>query len=182
LTASITCAGIWRCFSFVPDPEEDTFVPKITPFLWFDGKAEEAVNFYVSVFKNSKTLSVSRYGDAGPGPKGTVMTVAFELDGQQFVALNGGPHFTFSPAISFVVSCETQEEVDHFWEKLSEGGKEVQCGWLEDKYGVSWQVVPRILPELLQDKNSEKTQRVLKAMMKMVKLDIKGLQRAYDQE
>jgi predicted 3-demethylubiquinone-9 3-methyltransferase (glyoxalase superfamily) len=157
-------------------------VPKITPFLWFDGKAEEAVNFYVSVFKNSKTLSVSRYGDAGPGPKGTVMTVAFELDGQQFVALNGGPHFTFSPAISFVVSCETQEEVDHFWEKLSEGGKEVQCGWLEDKYGVSWQVVPRILLELLQDKNSEKTQRVLKAMMKMVKLDIKGLQRAYDQE
>lgn len=157
-------------------------MPKITPFLWFDGKAEEAVNFYVSVFKNSKTLSVSRYGDAGPGPKGTVMTVAFELDGQQFVALNGGPHFTFSPAISFVVSCETQEEVDHFWEKLSEGGKEVQCGWLEDKYGVSWQVVPRILPELLQDKNSEKTQRVLKAMMKMVKLDIKGLQRAYDQE
>jgi predicted 3-demethylubiquinone-9 3-methyltransferase (glyoxalase superfamily) len=157
-------------------------VPKITPFLWFDGKAEEAVNFYVSVFKNSKTLSVSRYGDAGPGPKGTVMTVAFELDGQQFVALNGGPHFTFSPAISFVVSCETQEEVDHFWEKLSEGGKEVQCGWLEDKYGVSWQVVPRILPELLQDKNSEKTQRVSKAMMKMVKLDIKGLQRAYDQE
>ena len=157
-------------------------MPKITPFLWFDGKAEEAVNFYVSVFKNSKTLSVSRYGDAGPGPKGTVMTVAFELDGQQFVALNGGPHFTFSPAISFVVSCETQEEVDHFWEKLSEGGKEVQCGWLEDKYGVSWQVVPRILPELLQDKNSEKTRRVLGAMMKMVKLDIKGLQRAYDQE
>ena len=157
-------------------------MPKITPFPWFDGKAEEAVNFYVSVFKNSKTLSVSRYGDAGPGPKGTVMTVAFELDGQQFVALNGGPHFTFSPAISFVVSCETQEEVDHFWEKLSEGGKEVQCGWLEDKYGVSWQVVPRILPELLQDKNSEKTQRVSKAMMKMVKLDIKGLQRAYDQE
>ena len=157
-------------------------MPKITPFLWFDGKAEEAVNFYVSVFKNSKTLSVSRYGDAGPGPKGTVMTVAFELDGQQFVALNGGPHFTFSPAISFVVSCETQEEVDHFWEKLSEGGKEVQCGWLEDKYGVSWQVVPRILPELLQDKNSEKTQRVLKAMMKMVKLDVRGLQQAYDQE
>jgi len=157
-------------------------VPKITPFLWFDGKAEEAVNFYVSVFKNSKTLSVSRYGDAGPGPKGTVMTVAFELDGQQFVALNGGPHFTFSPAISFVVSCETQEEVDHFWEKLSEGGKEVQCGWLEDKYGVSWQVVPRILPELLQDKNSEKTRRVLGAMMKMVKLDVRGLQQAYDQE
>lgn len=157
-------------------------MPKITPFLWFDGKAEEAVNFYVSVFKNSKTLSVSRYGDAGPGPKGTVMTVAFELDGQQFVALNGGPHFTFSPAISFVVSCETQEEVDHFWEKLSEGGKEVQCGWLEDKYGVSWQVVPRILPELLQDKNSEKTRRVLGAMMKMVKLDVRGLQQAYDQE
>jgi predicted 3-demethylubiquinone-9 3-methyltransferase (glyoxalase superfamily) len=156
-------------------------VQKITPFLWFDGKAEEAVNFYVSIFKNSKILSVSRYGDAGPGPKGTVMTAAFELDGQKFVALNGGPQFTFSPAISFVVNCETQQEVDDFWEKLSAGGKEVQCGWLQDKYGVSWQVVPRILPELLQDKNPEKTQRVMKAMMQMIKIDIKRLQQAFDQ-
>jgi predicted 3-demethylubiquinone-9 3-methyltransferase (glyoxalase superfamily) len=154
---------------------------KITPFLWFDGKAEEAVNFYVSIFKNSKILSVSRYGDAGPAPKGTVMTAAFELDGQKFVALNGGPQFTFSPAISFVVNCETQQEVDDFWEKLSAGGKEVRCGWLQDKYGVSWQVVPRILLELLQDKNPEKTQRVTKAMMQMIKIDIKGLQQAFDQ-
>jgi predicted 3-demethylubiquinone-9 3-methyltransferase (glyoxalase superfamily) len=154
---------------------------KITPFLWFDGKAEEAVNFYVSIFKNSKILSVSRYGDAGPAPKGTVMTAAFELDGQKFVALNGGPQFTFSPAISFVVNCETQQEVDDFWEKLSAGGKEVQCGWLQDKYGLSWQIVPRILPDLLQDKNPEKTQRVIKAMMQMIKIDIKGLQQAFDQ-
>jgi predicted 3-demethylubiquinone-9 3-methyltransferase (glyoxalase superfamily) len=154
---------------------------KITPFLWFDGKAEEAMNFYVSIFKNSKIVSVSRYGDAGPGPKGTVMTAAFELDGQKFVALNGGPQFTFSPAISFVVNCETQQEVDDFWERLSAGGKEVQCGWLQDKYGVSWQVVPRILPELLQDKNPEKTQRVMKAMMQMIKIDIKGLQQAFEQ-
>jgi predicted 3-demethylubiquinone-9 3-methyltransferase (glyoxalase superfamily) len=156
-------------------------VQKITPFLWFDGKAEEAVNFYVSIFENSKILSVNRYGDAGPGPNGTVMTATFELDGQKFVALNGGPQFTFSPAISFVVNCETQQEVDDFWEKLSAGGKEVQCGWLQDKYGVSWQVVPRILPELLQDKNPEKTQRVMKAMMQMIKIDIKGLQQAFDQ-
>jgi predicted 3-demethylubiquinone-9 3-methyltransferase (glyoxalase superfamily) len=156
-------------------------VQKITPFLWFDGKAEEAVNFYVSIFKNSKILSVSRYGDAGPGPKGTVMTEAFELDGQKFVALNGGPQFTFSPAISFVVNCETQQELDDFWEKLSAGGKEVQCGWLQDKYGLSWQIVPRILPDLLQDKNPEKTQRVIKAMMQMIKIDIKGLQQAFDQ-
>ena len=155
---------------------------EITPFLWFDGKAEEAANFYVSIFKNSKILSVSRYGDAGPGPKGAVMTAAFELDGQKFVALNGGPQFAFSPAISFMVNCETQQEVDDLWEKLSAGGKEVQCGWLQDKYGLSWQVVPRVLIELLQDKNPEKKQKVMKAMMQMIKIDIKGLQQAFDQD
>jgi predicted 3-demethylubiquinone-9 3-methyltransferase (glyoxalase superfamily) len=153
---------------------------KITPFLWFDGKAEEAMNFYVSIFKNSKVLSVSRYGDAGPGPKGSVMTAAFELDGQKFVALNGGPQYTFSHAISFVVNCETQEEVDHYWEKLTDGGKEVQCGWLTDKYGLSWQITPTILITMLQDKDPAKAQRVMKAMMKMIKIDIKELQRAYD--
>jgi predicted 3-demethylubiquinone-9 3-methyltransferase (glyoxalase superfamily) len=155
---------------------------EITPFLWFDGKAEEAANFYVSIFRNSKILSVSRYGDAGPGPKGAVMTAAFELDGQKFVALNGGPQFAFSPAISFMVNCETQQEVDDLWEKLSAGGKEVQCGWLQDKYGLSWQVVPRVLIELLQDKNPEKKQKVMKAMMQMIKIDIKGLQQAANQD
>jgi len=155
---------------------------EITPFLWFDGKAEEAANFYVSIFKNSKILSVSRYGDGGPGPKGAVMTAAFELDGQKFVALNGGPQFAFSPAISFMVNCETQQEVDDLWEKLSAGGKEVQCGWLQDKYGLSWQVVPRVLIELLQDKNPEKKQKVMKAMMQMIKIDIKGLQQAANQD
>ncbi|HEX9464471.1 MAG TPA: VOC family protein [Alphaproteobacteria bacterium] len=151
---------------------------KITPFLWFDGKAEEAMNFYVSIFKNSKVLAISRYGDAGPGPKGTVMTAAFELDGQKFVALNGGPQFTFTPAVSFVVDCETQAEVDHFWEKLSAGGKPNHCGWLTDRYGVSWQVVPTILPRLLTGDDPAKVQRVMQAMMHMDKLDIAGLQGA----
>ncbi|MGB6544577.1 MAG: VOC family protein [Candidatus Acidiferrales bacterium] len=154
---------------------------KITPFLWFDGKAEEAVNFYVSIFKNSKVAGITRYGDAGPGPKGSVMTATFELDGQKFVALNGGPAYTFTPAISFVVNCETQEEVDDYWAKLSAGGKEVQCGWLQDKYGLSWQIVPTVLFKLLQDKDPDRTQRVMKAMMKMIKIDIKGLQEAYDE-
>jgi predicted 3-demethylubiquinone-9 3-methyltransferase (glyoxalase superfamily) len=151
---------------------------KITPFLWFDGKAEEAARFYVSVFKNSKILSVSRYGEAGPGPQGSVMTVAFELDGEKFVALNGGPTYTFSPAVSFMVDCETQQEVDHYWERLSEGGEEVQCGWLKDKYGLSWQIVPTVLPELLQDKDREKRKRVMAAMLKIVKLDIEQLKGA----
>ena len=151
---------------------------KITPFLWFDGKAEEAARFYVSVFKNSKILSVSRYGEAGPGTQGSVMTVAFELDGEKFVALNGGPNYAFSPAVSFVVDCETQQEVDHYWERLSEGGEEVQCGWLKDKYGLSWQIVPTVLPELLQDKDPEERKRVMAAMLKMVKLDIEALKRA----
>jgi predicted 3-demethylubiquinone-9 3-methyltransferase (glyoxalase superfamily) len=154
---------------------------KITPFLWFDDKAEEAMNFYVSVFKNSKVVSVARYGEVGPGPKGTVMTATFQLEGQEFVALNGGPQFKFTEAISFVVNCETQEEVDKFWEKLSKGGEKSRCGWLTDKYGLSWQVVPTVLEEMLQDKDPEKSQRVMKAMLQMDKMDIKTLKQAYEQ-
>jgi predicted 3-demethylubiquinone-9 3-methyltransferase (glyoxalase superfamily) len=154
---------------------------KITPFLWFDDKAEEAMNFYVSIFNNSKVVSVTRYGDSGPGPKGTVMTAAFQLEGQEFVALNGGPQFKFTEAISFVVNCETQEEVDKFWKKLSEGGEKSRCGWLTDKYGLSWQVVPTVLEEMLQDKDPEKSQRVMKAMLQMDKMDIKTLKQAYEQ-
>jgi predicted 3-demethylubiquinone-9 3-methyltransferase (glyoxalase superfamily) len=152
---------------------------KITPFLWFDGKAEEAANFYTSIFKNSKILNIARYGEAGPGPKGTVMTATFELEGQSFMALNGGPHYAFTPAISFFVSCETQAEVDHLWEKLSAGGAEMQCAWLRDKFGVSWQIVPKALIELMQDKDPVKSQRVFKAMLEMTKIDIEGLRRAY---
>ncbi len=155
---------------------------KITPFLWFDDQAEEAAAFYVSVFKNSKIVSVSHYGDAGPGTPGTVMSVIFELDGQEFFALNGGPEFSFSEAISFFVNCETQDEVDDLWERLSEGGRKRQCGWLTDKYGVTWQVVPSILGKLLQDEDAAKANRVMQAMLKMDKLNIEGLQRAYDQE
>jgi predicted 3-demethylubiquinone-9 3-methyltransferase (glyoxalase superfamily) len=151
---------------------------KITPFLWFDGKAEEAANFYVSIFKNSKILSVGRYGDAGPGPKGSAMSVTFQLDGQDFFALNGGPHFTFTPAISFFVNCQTQEEVDDLWEKLSAGGEKNRCGWLTDKYGLSWQIIPSILSELLQSKDAGKSSRTMKAMMQMGKIDIKALQEA----
>ena len=155
---------------------------KITPFLWFDDKAEEAANFYVSIFKNSKLVGVTRYGEAGPGLKGTVMTAKFQLEGQEFVALNGGPHFKFTEAISFVIDCKTQEEVDYFWEKLSEGGAESQCGWLKDKYGLSWQVVPTALIEMLQDKDPEKSQRVMKAMLQMKKIEIKTLKQAYEGE
>ena len=154
---------------------------KITPFLWFDHQAEEAATFYTSVFKNSKIEIVTRYGDAGPGPKGCVMTIAFELDGQKFVALNGGPQYQFNPAISFVVNCEGQEEVDHYWEKLTTGGKEIQCGWLVDKYGVSWQIVPKALVDMLRDKDPVRSQRVMKAMFQMKKIDIAGLKQAYDQ-
>jgi predicted 3-demethylubiquinone-9 3-methyltransferase (glyoxalase superfamily) len=154
---------------------------KITPFLWFDTEAEEAANFYVSVFDNSSIESILRYGEAGPGPGGSVMTVAFELDGQKFTALNGGPHFKFTEAISFVVHCETQAEVDRFWEKLTEGGQEVQCGWLKEKYGLSWQIVPVIFLEMLRDKDPRKTQRVMKAMFTMKKLDIAALRSAYEQ-
>jgi predicted 3-demethylubiquinone-9 3-methyltransferase (glyoxalase superfamily) len=148
---------------------------KITPFLWFDGKAEEAINFYTSIFKNAKIGRVTRYGAAGPGPKGTVMSATFELDGQEFMALNGGPQFTFSPAISFFVNCETQEEVDHLWEKLSDGGEKGRCGWLKDKYGLSWQIIPSALGELLQGKDPEKSKRVMQAMLQMDKIDIKTL-------
>jgi predicted 3-demethylubiquinone-9 3-methyltransferase (glyoxalase superfamily) len=152
---------------------------KITPFLWFDNNAEEAMNFYVSTFKNSKVLTVTRYGDAGPGPKGTVMTTEFELDGAKFVALNGGPHFKFTEAISFVINCETQEEIDYFWEKLSAGGEKSRCGWLKDKFGLSWQVTPSIMTELIGDKDPEKSKRVMQAMMQMDKLEIEPLKRAH---
>ncbi len=152
---------------------------KITPFLWFHDKAEEAADFYTSIFKNSKITTITRYGEAGPGPKGTVMTVAFQLEGQEFMGLSGGPHYTFSPAISFFVNCETQAEVDELWEKLSTGGREDRCAWLQDKFGVSWQIVPKALLELIQDKDPVKSQRVFKAMLKMAKIDIEGLKRAY---
>jgi predicted 3-demethylubiquinone-9 3-methyltransferase (glyoxalase superfamily) len=151
---------------------------EITPCLWFDTEGEEAATFYTSVFPNSKILDVSRYGEAGPRPQGTVMTVSFELDGKKFVALNGGPDFTFSEAISFQVSCKTQEEVDMFWSKLSEGGEEGPCGWLKDKYGLSWQIVPTALPELLSDPDAEKAQRVMRAMLSMKKIEIEDLERA----
>ena len=157
---------------------------KIAPFLWFDNQAEDAVKFYVSIFKNSKIGSITRYEEeaakASGRPKGSVMTVAFELAGQEFVALNGGPLFKFTEAISFVVNCETQEEVDHFWEKLSAGGQEVQCGWLKDRFGVSWQVVPTVLGEMLQDKDREKSKRVMAAMLKMKKINIEALKKAYE--
>ena len=151
---------------------------KISTFLWFDNNAEEAVNFYVSIFKNSKVLGSVRNGDAGPGPKGSLLTIAFQLDGQEFAALNGGPQFKFTEAVSQVVHCQTQEEVDHYWEKLSEGGEKVECGWLKDKFGLSWQIVPDVLLELLEDSDSQKSQRVMRAMMQMKKLDIEGLKQA----
>jgi len=156
-------------------------VQRITPFLWFDHQAEEAVAFYCSIFRNSQVETVVRYGEAGPGPKGGVMTIAFELDGQKFVALNGGPHFKFTEAISFVVNCETQQEVDEYWDKLSAEGKEIQCGWLKDKYGLSWQIVPTALIEMLRDKDPERSQRVTKAMLQMKKLDLARLEEAYHQ-
>ena len=152
---------------------------KITTFLWSNNDAEEAANFYCSVFKNSRILNISRYGDSGPGPKGSVMTVDFELDGQRFTGLNGGPQFKFTEAISLVIHCETQEEIDYFWEKLSsEGGQTVECGWLKDKYGLSWQVVPKGLIELLGSGDNQKTDRVMKAVMQMKKLDLEELKRA----
>ena len=159
-------------------------IQRITPFLWFDDQAEEAAAFYTSIFKNSKITGTSRYGKQGAAvsgrPAGSVMTVTFELDGQEFVALNGGPLFKFTEAVSFVVRCESQDEVDYYWEKLSEGGdpKARQCGWLKDKYGVSWQVVPRVLDELLTDPDPEKSERAMKAMLQMIKIDIEALKRA----
>jgi predicted 3-demethylubiquinone-9 3-methyltransferase (glyoxalase superfamily) len=155
---------------------------KITTFLWFDDKAEEAANLYVSLFKNSKLGKVVRYPEGAPAPKGTVMTVTFELDGQEFFALNGGPHYKFTPAISLFVNCETQQEVDDLWEKLSEGGRKDRCGWLQDKYGLSWQIIPSVLGKLMHDSDPAKSKRVMQAMMQMEKLDIKKLQQAYDHE
>jgi predicted 3-demethylubiquinone-9 3-methyltransferase (glyoxalase superfamily) len=152
---------------------------KITPFLWFDNQAEEAANFYVSTFKNSKIETVSRYGEAGPGPKGSVMIVQFQLEGQRFTALNGGPLFTFTPAISLLVDCETQDEVDDLWERLSAGGRPDRCGWLQDKYGLSWQIIPSALGKLMSDPDPQKSQRVMQAMLQMDKIDIKRLEQAY---
>ncbi len=154
-------------------------MPSITPFLWFDHQAEEAANFYVSVFENSRILTVARYGEAGPGPKGSVMTVELELDGHRFIALNGGPQFKFTEAISFSVECETQEEVDEFWKKLSRGGEEGPCGWLKDKYGLSWQINPTALGKMLSDPDPQKSKRVMEAVLKMKKLDIAALKKAY---
>jgi predicted 3-demethylubiquinone-9 3-methyltransferase (glyoxalase superfamily) len=152
---------------------------KITPFLWFDDQAEEAMNHYVSIFKNSKVGKITRYGDAGPAPKGSVMTASFELEGQPFTALNGGPQFKFTEAVSFVVDCETQAEVDELWEKLSAGGQEGQCGWLKDKFGLSWQIVPKALIELMSDPDPEKSRRVTEAMMQMTRIDIARLRQAH---
>lgn len=153
---------------------------KITPFLWFDGQAEEAANFYVSIFKNSRITHVSRYGEGAPVPKGTVMSASFQLEGQDFIALNGGPQFKFTPAISLFVSCETQTEVDELWQKLSAGGKPERCGWLKDKYGLSWQIIPTILGKLLQDPDPAKAKRAMTAMLQMDKIDIQRLQQAHD--
>ncbi len=153
---------------------------KITPFLWFDGRAEEAMLFYTSVFRNSKPGSIKRWGDGAPAPKGSVMSAGFEIDGQEFIAFNGGPMFKFTEAISLFVKCENQEEIDHLWEQLSEGGEKSRCGWLKDKFGVSWQIIPPILGELLTDPDPEKAKRVVQAMMKMDKIEIAVLKEAYD--
>jgi len=152
----------------------------ITPFLWFNDNVDEAVQFYTSIFKDTEVLKTVRYTDAGPGPKGTIMTAVFRLQGQEFIALNGGPIFKFTEAISFVVNCDNQEEVDELWEKLSEGGEKSRCGWLKDKFGLSWQVVPTVLPKLLGGPDAERTKRVMQAMMQMDKIQINVLQEAYD--
>ena len=160
-----------------------TIMQKITPFLWFDNNAEEAAKYYISIFKNSKIIDIVHYGESGAEasgrPEGTVMIVTFELEGQRFMALNGGPVFKFSPAISFLVNCNTQEEVDELWEKLSEGGEKEQCGWLKDKFGASWQIVPNVLGEMLQDRDAKKSERVMEALLQMKKIDIQGLRKAY---
>jgi predicted 3-demethylubiquinone-9 3-methyltransferase (glyoxalase superfamily) len=159
--------------------KQPSYKQKITPFLWFDGNAEEAMNFYTSIFKNARIERLMRYGKAGPGAPGTVMSGIFQLEGQEFMALNGGPQFTFSPAISMFVHCDSQQEVDELWEKLSAGGEKNRCGWLRDKYGVSWQVIPTALGELLQDPDAEKSGRVMQAMLQMDKIDIGTLRQAY---
>ena len=156
-------------------------MPRITPFITFSDQAEEAVNFYVSLFKNSKIVSMNRYGEGAPMPAGTVMSATFVLDGQEYMALNGGPHFTFTEGFSLFVSCETQAEVDELWEKLSAGGEKGQCGWLKDKFGMSWQIIPTALGQMLGDKDPQKAQNVIQAMMQMTKIDIAALRRAYEQ-
>jgi predicted 3-demethylubiquinone-9 3-methyltransferase (glyoxalase superfamily) len=166
----------------IPLCRETDNMQKITPFLWFDDNLEEAVSFYVSIFKNSKIVNLTRHGDGGPAAKGTVITAKFILDGQEFMALQGGPQFSFTPAISFFVNCETQEEVDELWEKLSEGGKKERCGWLKDKYGLSWQIIPAALGQMMGDKDPAKAQRVMQAMLQMDKIDIKKLKEAYEQK
>jgi predicted 3-demethylubiquinone-9 3-methyltransferase (glyoxalase superfamily) len=158
---------------------KENIMKKITPYLWFENQAEEAANYYASIFKNSKIHEIQRYGEAGPGPAGSAMIVTFELEGQDFIALNGGPQFKFNEAISFYVDCKTQEEVDELWAKLSAGGEEGPCGWLKDKYGLSWQIIPTTLTELLSDPDPEKAERVMKAMLQMSKIDIEGLKKAY---
>ena len=155
---------------------------RITPFLWFNDQAEEAVNFYCSIFKNSSVNKTSRYGEGGPGTPGQVMTMSFTLDGQEFIALNGGPMFTFNESVSFVVNCDTQEEIDHYWNKLTAGGSEVQCGWLKDKFGLSWQVVPAALGKMASDPDKTKSGRMMQALMKMKKLDITALEKAFNNE
>lgn len=171
--------------SVVETNEKSARTRKITPFLWFDTQAEEAVKFYTSIFENTNIGKVARYDEAGAKasgrPKGSAMIIPFQLEGQDFIALNGGPRFKFTEAISFVVNCETQEEVDHFWEKLSAGGQEEQCGWLKDKYGLSWQIVPTVLGKLMQDRDPARQQRVMQALLQMKKISIEGLQKAYDQ-
>ncbi|HLJ91831.1 MAG TPA: VOC family protein [Gemmataceae bacterium] len=155
---------------------------KITPCLWFDGNAEEAARFYSAIFQNAQINKIARYGEGGPRPKGSALAVEFQLDGQEFLALNGGPQFTFTEAISFIVNCETQEEVDRMWAKLSEGGEEVQCGWVKDKYGISWQIVPTILGKMMADPDPARAARVLQAMMQMKKLNINELRKAYERQ
>jgi predicted 3-demethylubiquinone-9 3-methyltransferase (glyoxalase superfamily) len=164
-----------------PNAKEEIVMQKITPFLWFDNNAEEAVNFYVSIFRNSMIISISRYPEGAPAPAGTVMTATFQLEGQEFIALNGGPLFKFTEAISFYVNCESQKEVDELWERLSEGGQKSQCGWLKDKYGLSWQIIPRALIEMLRDRDPNKSRNVMLAMLQMKKIDIAALRRAYEQ-
>jgi predicted 3-demethylubiquinone-9 3-methyltransferase (glyoxalase superfamily) len=154
-------------------------MPKITPFLWFDGQAEEAATFYVGIFPNSRIVTMARYGEAGPGPKGSVMTVAFELDGKEFIGLNGGPHFKFTEAVSFSVDCTSQAEVDRYWSALAAGGEEGPCGWLKDRYGLSWQINPTVLGEMLSDPDPARSKRVMEAMLKMEKMDIAALEHAY---
>ena len=165
--------------------ETETNMQKITPYLWFEDNAEEAAKFFTSIFENSRVINITHYGESAAEvsgrPKGSVMTVTFELEGQRFMALNGGPILKFSSAISFLVNCETQQEVDDLWEKLSEGGQVEQCGWLKDKFGVSWQIVPNILGEMIKDKDAKKSERVIKAMLQMKKIDIQGLRKAYEE-